>query len=594
MLVMEYAPLLLICTAGRAGLESATPAAAGPLCPCPWAMSWVLPVMPLASSRPVSCYDEVLCTSWHAWSIDSLLRSFLLLQLLSFLKLLMRAVPQRKGCVTANARIRGVRSCLFGAPLLLCLAICVTTAQAAPETHGPDLGCGRARALGTADVPPRERTPPRVPPAARGCTPMPSPGWDATFAPSTSPLLQPFDKQIAIQVLRFQMPDRFCALRLSQLHGEADLLDTTEEVLEAYGDGLQFFAVRPQPAADLVVRVAIHTQSLLQGRNPVCFQLHRPDLPTRYWSDVFDSDVGIDDVQEALGSDWIPGALVFVEGSSCRLSAGERRAIAPGSLIRVLHPRLRNIGPTLLADKLLHHERHLRDVAVTGLPEEGRVGLVYGLLQLLEPPTKVHYSPGLGPRRRDEVLLSHASRDWGPYMPVWPQQPIRNFLLRGERVFQVAGAFPATLCGRVPIIVDGRLVDLPLRLYASKTGTMPFSAFLDHIGLFHPPCHRLAIESPTDYSLTWESIHVRPGDTVRLCYRPLARARALGTVGADRLDDVPDGASPDEHAEALLALVRAVYATRQSARVALLLDMALARRLLNFPRPLYQLFSASR
>ena len=442
--------------------------------------------------HPVPCQAESLVqlqlsddrAGASVWDYEVLIRSFLLLQLLDFFDFV-PGLSRSSAGAAASIDVFGAP-----APFVLVLLFVFAWLSASPLHMPHPRGAQhmmRCPALVSVpvilfvfSVPLRDRTPRRRSGDSCAATEVPPPGWDAATAPSSSPLFQPFDKHLALQLLRLQARDRFCPIPLAGLRGEADLVDEAEEAFEVCDDGTQLFAVQPQPATDLVALVAAHKASLRFGRSPICFQLHLP-LITLYWADILDHDVGVDDVQEAFRDDWIVGASVYVADDRRRLSHGERRSVFPGCLIRVVHPRLTAATPLPLEDKLGRHERLLRDAAVRGFPEPERAGLVYGLLQLLLPPQRVNFSPGptfTCPCRLNEVVLSHASRDWQPHFPVWPQPPVRDFRFRGEPVFQAVGAFPSTLCGRAPVIIDGRLADLPLRLYASKVGVMSFEVFL--------------------------------------------------------------------------------------------------------------------
>ena len=58
-----------------------------------------------------------------------------------------------------------------------------------------------------------------------------------------------------------------------------------------------------------------------------------------------------------------------------------------------------------------------------------------------------------------------------------------------------------------------------------------------------PPATCLAIEDPADYSLSWTSVNVKAGDTIRLRYRPDAQARGRASRIID-LSEASDDSSP--------------------------------------------------
>ena len=116
-----------------------------------------------------------------------------------------------------------------------------------------------------------------------------------------------------------------------------------------------------------------------------------------------------------------------------------------------------------------------------GFPPVEHQSHCYAVLQLLEEPARVQFLPLNGMRDLASVLISHACRAWRPYRLIWPRWEIFDCWVRGRNACRVSGAFPVQLESRVPVIVDGRKVGLPVRMYASTTGRMALHEFMTRL-----------------------------------------------------------------------------------------------------------------
>ena len=108
---------------------------------------------------------------------------------------------------------------------------------------------------------------------------------------------------------------------------------------------------------------------------------------------------------------------------------------------------------------------------------------------------------------------------------------------------RVSGAFPVQLGSRVPVIVDGRRVGLPLRMYASPTGRMALHEFLDAIGLLDDSLGPLEVGGSVTFDPSTTAITVQSGDIAVLSYRlqPLSDAQQALPTGGGHLPDTSDG-----------------------------------------------------
>ena len=214
----------------------------------------------------------------------------------------------------------------------------------------------------------------------------------------------------------------------------------------------------PQPQSDCAVLLAAPKRCVEAGRLPVCIQAQDSCGGVTFWLEMFDPVVREDEIRDALGQDWHEGSSIYVTNRRGPLLPGDSCEVFPGSLIHVAPSRGRSVPRLTLATKLCAEPPCLRDVSADGFPSDEHFSHVYGLLQLLEPPRRVQFSPRVGGDSQDldEVVLSHALSTWRPYTVVWPPLPITDLHLRGRPVTLACGAFPRNLRGRVFVIVDGQ------------------------------------------------------------------------------------------------------------------------------------------
>ena len=451
--------------------------------------------------------------------LEAAVRSCLLLQFFAFVHLLLRAVPMKRKAGSANCVIRGSRAAFRGAPLAFVLALCLTVAGAAPDRPGQCVESGTS--------------PINVGGAQGNWVDVgqptfefdPQPGRPGRLVPGLSPVIggdmlpQP---SVAVQTLYLQRRHRFTAVSKADFRDAAELLCETAEALEVSGQGLQLYVVTPQPQSDCAVLLAAPLRCVEAGRLPVCIQAQDSCSGVTFWLEMFNPVVREDEIRDALGQDWREGSSIYVTNRRGPLLPGDCCEVFPGSLIHVVPPRGRPVPRLTLATKLCSEPSCLRDVSTDGFPSDEHFSHVYGLLQLLEPPRRVQFSPRVGGNCQDleEVVLSHALYAWRPYIAVWPPLPVTDLHLRGRPVTLACGAFPRNLRGRAPVIVDGRHVGLGVGLYASFTGAMPFAVFLDSIGLFDPNHSLMAVEGTAAFNHQRRTIFISEGDLVVLYFRP--------------------------------------------------------------------------
>ena len=186
---------------------------------------------------------------WLAELASASSRSFFLLQLLALLRLLWFAVPLRAGNAGFNRLIRGHRTLLRGAPVLVLLCVLIPSVQAAPKTsfalrlappsqQPVDL-------LSDSDSPGPSRTGPSVCPAF---------GADCTVRSPGSPIFSRVRErgwEVPVSVLGFQRLPRYTTVHSACVIDASDLVETAEEACDADFHAQKFCEVVPQPCCFL-------------------------------------------------------------------------------------------------------------------------------------------------------------------------------------------------------------------------------------------------------------------------------------------------------------------------------------------------------
>ena len=180
----------------------------------------------LSACRRGDCApDVVLSDGW----LVTFFRSFLLLQLLAFLRLAVFVIPQQAKLPRVNRGIRGVRGFLRGAPLILAFAFCIPVAGAVLTGSADVGGSGWGGSFEHADDGNIAGTDCGV-----GVSPLHA---CAPLEPHAAAL--PGEKHNVAELpedrLYLQRLDRKMSLPLNQVHGVSDLLNQAEEQLEVFG-----------------------------------------------------------------------------------------------------------------------------------------------------------------------------------------------------------------------------------------------------------------------------------------------------------------------------------------------------------------------
>ena len=478
----------------------------------------------IQSSFPARAATVPDCAAYWCDAARIFLRSFLLLQLLAFMRLLCLAMPLQRGCHRANGIVRTCRGGLRGAPLVLALAVCLPLVQAAPRRAFAQQLSRTALAPLITDLDEDIPAAHDAPPSADFDEPDhgPAPALPNPISPTFS-RVRSQGWEVPVSILTFQRQALHSCVHTACMKDAADVVDTVAEACDAEQQGLEFITVRPQPCLDHPVLLSTPVQHLQLSRVPICVEAHvlpgdAAHAEPRLWLDYFDSPLRLSDVETALANEWQPGYRVYVAGRRQFLTEAGT-AIAPGDLLRIVRPRMTPPPAVTLEVKLASPSQYFRRLSVSGFPATPHDHRRYCLLQPLELPRLVQNAGLPDPGLLDQVMLSHAAAWPGPLRILWPNLRIHDLLVRGRQACAVAAAFPRNVTQFEPVIVDSRRVCHAVQVRATKVGTMTLAAFLDGIGLSLPDPDGLIIGGTVSFDPSTRAITVRPNDVVVLHYR---------------------------------------------------------------------------
>ena len=473
---------------------------------------------------------------WLLEAVDGFCRTFFLLQLLALSRMFWMAIPLRRRKPMSNSVVRGHRTLLQGAPLIIAVAVCLPFVEAAPK--GVFSRCLTSGASGAAVVDLDDDQAGFARPSSLLHVDAPGDGLhEVPMAPITpsrgesasldrgvsSPTFSRVREQgwdVPVAVLHSQRLSRFTSVHSACMADAADLVEAVEYACDAMQHGRRFYEICPQPSLDFPVLLATSLRHESLGRVPVCMQLHDcsgngEETEPRVWMEYCETPLRSSDVEEMLSQDWQPGSKVYV-GSASRLLGEDGLDVGAGDLIRVVRARQSPPSVVSLATKLVLPGRHLRKLHVSGFPGDPRDSQRHCLLQPLEAPRLVHYAGLRGPSLLDQVLLSHAAPWPGPLRLLWPRRQIRDVVVRA---CAIAAVFPRNELHFAPVIVDAREICHAVQVRATKVGNMTLDAFMDGVGLRVPDSGDLVVTGTAVFDVQTRAITVAANDVVELRYR---------------------------------------------------------------------------
>ena len=269
-----------------------------------------------------SCRGTGFC-EWLESQIETFVRSFLLLYLLSASKAFWFATPLMKGDRPCNAVVRDGRSIFRGAPLMLFFAIGCAFASATRNTKMSQVGPSGLCISG-----------PYGPAAETGFIWPREDAHDNSGFCGNRTVGRDVAGHVTLLILRFQHHD---AWSRAPYWDEVDSVWAYCRALEVVADtgrDLQVILIEPQPALGAVVYVAVSKGPEDFGRTPVCFHILRvPHVP---FAEFLDSMSCLSDVRHVLGRNFLPGDNVFVGDAPHPLDDDVMFRPRPGMLIRVI------------------------------------------------------------------------------------------------------------------------------------------------------------------------------------------------------------------------------------------------------------------
>ena len=494
--------------------------------------------------------------------LEPALRSFLLLTILSFARLLLQGFGFAPRQPRRNRLCRRSRSVLRGAPLALAIAYAVPLTLAAPPgapvdaTSGPGTArlasriamqepfaspAQHASASTSAGCPDPRRTP-ACPPHRGRTVPIHTDGTPIYLSAgggqtSGKPVCDR-GLRFAVHVLQFQCQARWLAVDSQDARTAHDLVANIEDELEAFQRFSYILPVIPQPWARVPVLLRVPYAASMLGLTPVCIHIHLPDSCGRYWFDFVLGDLRLSDLRAELGDDWPDGARVKVGNRARYMTEDDTLCVQPGELIKVVAPAATYPRHVDLNTKLAFPAEHLDDFDDFGFVEPAGPLYQHGLLQILESPRIVTRRPN-SPVSLTMALLNAsttapelADLHWMPRLDL-------TAVLRGTLVASLAAAIPRAMTERTYVFIDPRELCLPVQVVASKQGPMHLSDFLQHIGMAIPKPDRLVVDGTVSFISRTRCICVRSGDLVVLRYDPDVLKGLQGEVNAGHNDVGP-------------------------------------------------------
>ena len=494
--------------------------------------------------------------------LEPALRSFLLLSLLSFARLLLQGFGFAPRQPRRNRLCRRSMSVLRGAPLALALAYAVPLALAAPPGAPVDAISGPGTARLASGIAMQE---PSASPAQHASTSTsagcPDPRLTSACPPHRGPTVpirtdgtqiylstgggQTSGKPVcdrglrfAVHVLQFQCQARWLAVDSQDARTAPDLVESIEDELEAFQQFSYILPVIPQPWARVPVLLRVPYAADMLGLTPVCIHIHLPGSCGKYWFDFVLGDLRLSDLRAELGGDWPAGARVKVGNRARYMTEDDTLCVQPGELIKVVAPAATYPRHVDLNTKLAFPAEHLDDFDDFGFVEPAGPPYQHGLLQILESPSIVTRRPN-SPVSLTMALLNAsttapelADLHWMPRLDL-------TAVLRGTLVASLAAAVPRAMTERTHVFIDPRELCLPVQVVASKQGPMHLSDFLQHIGMAIPKPDCVVVDGTVSFISRTRCICVRSGDLVVLRYDPDVLKGLQGEVNAGHNDVGP-------------------------------------------------------
>ena len=423
----------------------------------------------------------------------ALLRTFVLLQLLAFLRLLLVGAAVRgrnRGRRPLRSRwSRTIAGSLKGAPLALAICFCVPSVRAV-ATPGSAAWSSFVRhsdvdwcllpdpwaAFSVEFVGPIRTLAGLVTLDVEGAIPVPEP---------PEPRLHTA-MRFAAEVLHYQRSPSFS---FHSTHTVSDLDDLVAEVLEqidldATGDIL--VAVVPQPFTDRPVFLAPPARTDVTFAVPVCVQVAVRGARPVYWLDFVGSLCPYSEVRDLAGSRFCPGMILRVGSDDTALFEGDSFTATRGMLLRFDFPGRRARAVAELPRLLRTPHASFADIEEEGTPESFAVDGSTCVLCRQALPELVNINRQATDEQALQIIASRIPVPSQGVQVVRPEAAIRDVFVRGNGAERSLAILPIDRRGLVGVFIDARDIAVTLKCVLLVQRRWLVSELLEAIGAH---CH---------------------------------------------------------------------------------------------------------
>ena len=399
-----------------------------------------------------------------AMAVERFFRSFLLLQLLAFAKLLFFAVPCRRRAQGVNHKIKHCRRVLQGSPLLLVLAFVIPLAHAANNDQH-ELW---QRALNVEQVGLLSNVVNRPSPAHRLATDVPlHEVHNISVRGPPMPMSRSHRQGWRFPVVRlqYQKTMQWTAVWSDAAHSVDDLFEAADGALDDDEPELFVLEVYPQPHMDSAIFLVTLPWAQTLGRIPVCLQVHRRGRAPLVSMEYVDPMVYCHDLQLLVPECYRAGILFYVGDRYAPLGEFTPLNAVPGVLIRAFPPGVEPRRQETMEQKLLNAWNCFRDVDIEGPPEVHEPLPQVCALALAELPVSVQAAGPRGALSSSQAAEVVASTPEDAVV-IYPQNQSGDVALNGFPMTSVVGVLPRPPMSNIIVFVDPRRVAQHVRIAA--------------------------------------------------------------------------------------------------------------------------------
>ena len=545
--------------AGSSSPDCAALGLARPLPPC---TGIVVPCLPSAES--VSITADIQCsvgwkgnTAWRRHELDvvapagammsspafwvglvdhiaTFVRSFLLIQLLAFCRLLVFATPLPRQARRTRSVIQRARLSLRGAPLIFAVACAIPFAQAMPSSSHQGAIAGSAAACpgdssSSAPCFPGEHGVSFADsPAGPAAAPVGLPASDTPVAGTVAvaagdPVAADAGQapwHFPVIGLRYQQPHVWApahSLRHSTLD---DLFEHAEATFCVDIPACHIVEVYPQPYLPYPVFLISLPWTTQADFVPICLQVYRqggyPLVSCEYVAEMsFHCEL-----LELLPLHFQAGVEFFIGDRTAPVDPGDTIRLCPGILVRAFPAGLNPRRPITLCHRLERMWEQFNDVEVDGEPWPDCSRFVAGVLMPAGVPSAFATLEG----DADDIHLAiarHLHRPVSSFQVVVPHGTFEEVAVNGMPVSRLFGVLPPDIGQLVPVFVDPREAAQHFRIVLLPPVPLTFRDFITAANVRVPDGYEAHLEGVTTPQPHWPRIVFRPASVICVSVRVL-------------------------------------------------------------------------